>query len=201
MVEHSPDATFDCLFLANRLESRGETFKAAELHLLAYLGCLLWLYSGRVVSDWGYGFVGTDVGAPFSRAVRDAVDRLAIGGHFGQETDRLRLETSGKALATRLAALELNKERTEHLAAAFETTTAFSIGMVSNALSHEPGLSKAYALSGGRVLLEDTLQHELYGQFEVLRRELPHTQDLRVPAVVWLTALYSSTGVATPFTS
>ena len=62
----NPEATFDCLLVAERLRREAGTFTAPELHLFSYLGCLLWLYRGNIAADWGYSFVGTELGAPFS---------------------------------------------------------------------------------------------------------------------------------------
>ena len=54
---------------------------AAELHLFGYLACVLWLYTGRTADDWGYFFLGTALGAPFSPPVDTAIT----------ETDRTRI--------------------------------------------------------------------------------------------------------------
>jgi len=65
MMRLNPDATFDCLYVANHLQVKQLSISPQEIHLFTYLACLLWLYKERVVSDWGYDFVGTELGAPF----------------------------------------------------------------------------------------------------------------------------------------
>jgi hypothetical protein len=65
--------------------------------------------------------------------------------------------------------------------------------MVGNALSQEPELRRAQALPATRLLLEESAQVQLYTQFDALRQALSQqSDDLRLPAVVWLSALYRS---------
>jgi hypothetical protein len=89
--------------------------------------------------------------------------------------------------------LTLNKERVECLGAACASTAAFSVGMISSALTEEPELRRAHAVPASRVLLEESAQTQLYVQFETLRSLLTQrSHDLRLPAFVWLSALYRS---------
>ena len=63
--------------------------------------------------------------------------------------------------------------------------------MVNSALANEPDLMRAKALPSNRLLLEDSAQSKLYVQFDSLRKAVcQRSSDLRLPAVVWLTALY-----------
>ena len=91
MTRLNPDATFDCLFVANRLQSQRSSISVQEIHLFTYLACLLWLYRERAVSDWGYKFVGTEVGAPFSREIDTALKELLERGYFRKAHDHIRL--------------------------------------------------------------------------------------------------------------
>jgi hypothetical protein len=189
----NPDATFDCLFMANRLGQETGTFTAPELHLFGYLGCLLWLYRRRAVSDWGYPFVGTALGAPFSQDIDRAVKALLDRGYFAPFQDRLRMTEAAEAILHNVRGLSLNQERAECLWAACMSTAAFSVGMVGNALAEEPELRRARAMPMSRRLLEQSAQSQLYLQFEALHGALRQLgDDLRVPAVVWLEALYRS---------
>ena len=61
-----PLACFDCLALGAQLERHLGDSTEPELHMFSYLGCLLSLYAGRMVSEWGYRFVCTPDGAPYS---------------------------------------------------------------------------------------------------------------------------------------
>lgn len=192
-MRFNPDAAFDCLFIADRLGQETGSFTGAELHLFGYLACLLWLYRRRAVTDWGYPFVGTELGAPFSQDIDMSIKGLTERGYFVSIHERLRMTNSGRAILRDLAGLSLNQERAECLHAACASTAAFSVGMVGNALAEEPELRRARALPMSRQLLEESAQSQLYLQFEALRGALRQVgDDLRVPAVVWLEALYRS---------
>jgi hypothetical protein len=89
--------------------------------------------------------------------------------------------------------LSLNADRAKCLRAACSSVAAFSVGMVGSALAEEPELRRARAVPNSRPLLQDTAQSQLYEQFDSLHRALDNDNvDLRVPAVVWLAALYRS---------
>jgi hypothetical protein len=185
------DASFDCLFLAHRLQKLSASFPAAQLHLFAYLGCLLWLYRQEPLTDWGYGFVGTELGAPFSREIDSALKELVERGYFLRVEDRYAATRLAEEQLSDFDQLALNKSRVECLQAAYASTAAFSVGMVGSALSNEPELKRAQALPSNRLLLQDVAQKQLYEQFDALRKTIgERSSDLRLPAVVWLTALY-----------
>lgn len=191
MMRLNPDATFDCLFVANRLQFQRSSFSVQEIHLFTYLACLLWLYRERVVSDWGYEFVGTELGAPFSREIDTVLKELFERGYFRKIHDRVRLTELAEQPLRVFSELSINQERAECLQAACSSTAVFSVGMVSSALAKEPELMRAKALPSIRLLLEDSARSQLYVQFDALRKAVSQrSNDLRLPAVVWLTALY-----------
>ena len=84
----NPVPTYDCLFIGDALEKRFGGFAIAELHLFAYLACLLSVYSHRPAVDWGYGFVSTEIGAPFSREIELTVAELIRLGLFFELDER-----------------------------------------------------------------------------------------------------------------
>jgi len=190
----NPEATFDTIFLACRLQRRTSSFSASELHMFAYLGCLLWIYSGSSVSDWGYGFVGTELGAPFSQKINEAYEQLLKRGIIlSIKENQLQIVTEAEDRLNDTIPFLGNKERAKCLDAAFASTIALSTGIVSTALSNDPELSRARELPAKRSLLEEAGCRRIYLQFEALRNclKLP-SNDLRLPSVVWLTALYTS---------
>ena len=191
----NPYAAFDCLSIALRLQQPRGAFAAPEVHLFAYLSCLLWLYSSNSVTDWGYDFVATELGAPFSLDLDAALKQLTDSGCIVRTEDRLMVgESAGRHLDD-YSRLTINRDRLQCLDAACATLSAFSLGMVTNALGSEPELSRAQELRISRRLLEETGRAQLYEQFSTLRGCLhERTSDLRLPAVVWLTALYRSQG-------
>jgi hypothetical protein len=194
-MQLNPDAAFDCLFMAEHLGRDSGTFTRAELHLFGYLACLLWLYRRHALSDWGYLFFGTELGAPFSLEIDNAIWELQERGYFVRAQDRLRISGVAQQQLQEFLNLSLNKERSECLYAACSSTSVFSSGMVVGALSQEPELKRAGDVPSNRPLLEDAAQEQLYEQFDVLHEALHNENiDLRVPSIVWLTALYTSQG-------
>jgi len=193
------EASFDCLFLAQRLQRLSASFPAAQLHLFAYLGCLLWLYRQEPLTDWGYSFVGTELGAPFSREINSALKEFLDRGYFLRIEDRYAATRLAQEQFSDFDQLTLNDSRRACLAAACASTAAFSIGIVGSALSNEPELKRAQALPSNRLLLQDSAQKQLYEQFDGLRKAVgDRGSDLRLPAVVWLTALYRTGEAAAP---
>jgi hypothetical protein len=190
-MQLNPDATFDCLFVGHRLQARVGSFANAELHLFAYLSCLLWLFRRRIVADWGYEFVGTELGAPFSRHIDLAVTELLGRGYFFRAGDRLYMSKMAERRLADFGALSLNRDRAECLDASCSSTVAFSVGMVASALAQEPELKHAKALPANRLLLDEPGRSQIYEHFEALRAGLGrNNNDLRLPAVIWLAALY-----------
>jgi hypothetical protein len=196
----NPTATFDCLFLVHRLQCRLASIAVPEIHLFAYLACLLWMFRQRPVSDWEYSFVGTELGAPFSRDIDEALKELLDRGYLRREPGYgVRWTRHVKDTLRELLALSLYQDRRECLEAACSSIAAFSVGMVNAALANEPDLSRSKALPSTRQLLEESATSQLYIQFEALRIALSgRTADLRLPAVVWLSALYRSQDVTIP---
>jgi hypothetical protein len=186
-----PSATFDCLYLASKLQQPGGAFTSGEVHLFAYLSCLLWIYSGRSSADWGYGFVGTERGAPFSLEIDMTLRRLEERGFVGRAAERMHATSMAEESLRDFADLEMNKDRSECLFAAWSTTKALSVGIVGTAIAEEPELRRAREVPTARRLLEEAALSVLYDQFAVLRLLLKDDGlDLRVPAVVWLEALH-----------
>lgn len=187
----NPDATFDSLFVASHLQADVKICTLPEIHLFGYLACLLWLYDKRALTDWGYTFVGTELGAPYSQQIDIAVKELSIRGYLVRTHEQLHLTELAEEQLSELRQLELYKDRAKCLQAACASTAAFSVGMVRSAMANEPELSRAQALPMNRCLLENAAQSQLYTQFNALRQALDQQgTDLRLPAVVWLAALY-----------
>jgi hypothetical protein len=186
-------ATFDCLFVARRLQQQNGSFSIPELHIFGYLACLLWLYRNQPITDWGYTFVGTELGAPFSQDIDTAANEFLEHGLFHRTHERLRMTELAERKLQIYEQLNLNFERVEYLQAACASISAFSVGMVCTALANEPELKRSNAIPASRQLLEELARSQLYLQFSALHKAFSgRSNDLRLPAVTWLTALYSS---------
>lgn len=185
------EAKFDCLLIGSRLTRLNGTFTPSGIHLFGYLACLLSIYKQYNASDWGYGFIGTELGAPFSMELSRAIEESLKLGYFHRSEQRLVATRFADDMLSDFLPLTFTKNRVECVGAACASTAGLSVGMVWHALSNEPDLSRAHTTPANRPLLENGAQHQLYSQFSTLRSALQNRGgDLRVPAMVWLTSLY-----------
>ncbi|SDK69376.1 hypothetical protein SAMN05192566_2083 [Methylophilus rhizosphaerae] len=192
-IRINPVAAFDTLFIANQLQKKNGSFSIPELHIFGYLACLLWLYREQPIADWEYNFVGTELGAPFSQDMDTAANDFLEVSLFYRSHERLQITDLGIQKLINYEKFTLNKKRTEYLYAACSSTLALSVGMVCTALSNEPELKRSNATPASRLLLEELARSQLYDQFSILHTAFyGRSDDLRLPAVTWLSALYSS---------
>lgn len=185
-----PEATFDVLFIVSRLKAPLNGVTAPEIHLFAYLACILSLYGERPVDDWAYTFAGTASGSPFSPAISDAIETLERSGFIQQSDDVFTLTTLGTNEYELLRTLSQNAWREAYLTGACDSVLALPVGVLRDALSREPALERAAQLERTRQLLEDADLKSLYDQFDVLSEAIGvKITELMVPAVAWLSYL------------
>jgi hypothetical protein len=189
----SAAATFDALWLADALQRSVDGGSRAELHTLAYLGCLLAVFDGRAPAWWAYRFTATRAGAPFAQALSEGVDAAEQAGMFRRRGHVLRLTDRGRRELDVTAGWPLNARRVRYLDAASATALAIPLPSVADALSFEPGLRRALRFVKVRALLDEAGLALLEAQFAALESALAQQpraeEDLMVPAVVWLTYL------------
>jgi hypothetical protein len=189
----NPDAAFDILYMVTRLQDQLGNVADAELHLFGYLSCLLSLYRGNPIADWGYGFAGTRNGSPFSSDLQDAIRNLDLNGCVVRQNDHLRITPRGTNELEVLMDLDQNKRRLEYLEGASSSLLALPVGMIREAILFEPTLRPAGRLDTARLLLTGVALELLYEQFELLTQAVGSANtDLLVPSTVWLTYLSQS---------
>jgi hypothetical protein len=188
----APEPTIDALYIGRHLQREYGSFAQSHIHYLTYLSCLLWLYRRYAFADWGYEFVGTELGAPFSVSVDLAMKELNERGYLIQESDRYLLPDTALQLLEDIETSETYSDRINCLTAACSSTIAFPIGMVTTALDQEPELQRTLLFPSSRILLEESARERLFEDFTLISNTLSSSSDLRVPAIVWLTALYRS---------
>jgi hypothetical protein len=188
-VTTSPEAIVDCLFICRELS--GTSGGAAELEIvnLGYLACLLAVYDGVPPSEWGYLFSATKSISPFSYSLVDAIQDLEHSGLIQNSPEGYRVTDFGSAELTRLQRLRRFQNRIKYVSAACQSTTAIPLPLVTSSLAAEPQLFRAHELSSLRPLLDDSGRRALLTHFSALAQAVPHSGDLFVPAVVWLTFL------------
>jgi hypothetical protein len=191
----NPVATLDCLFLGSRLQRQVGSFSSADLHMFDYIACLLSLYRRRPLAEWGYLFVSTEYGAPFSRDIEECTQQLLRRGILVESRDQLQVTLGAERTLQSLLHFDLHRERLECLNASAATAAAFSLGIVHAAIGNEPELLRTKDLSASRTLLDSPARELIYEQFQALHQAVGgESRDLRIPAVAWLTALFQLTG-------
>src|SRR5579862_4797161 len=92
----SSSASFDFLFITEELSLKLGTATVGETHLFAYLGCLLSLFEGQPVADWGYSFAGLESGSPFSPELQEAYAELERAGFVSSSDGAVTVTGLGK---------------------------------------------------------------------------------------------------------
>jgi hypothetical protein len=189
-LRFDPIATYDAMYIAARLELRYGGFAAPEVHLLAYLACLLSLYRGAPATDWGYGFVGTSLGAPYSQGIDLAIRAMLDRGLLVERESVLHSTEQTANHLTDLSTLSIYDGRMPCLKGACASMSALPSGLIRAALSREPELQRAAALRSTRHLLDEPGLALLHDELGLLAQLIGGRQvDLRLAAIVWVTSL------------
>ncbi|MGW5304552.1 hypothetical protein ACWERF_11510 [Streptomyces griseoluteus] len=176
--------------MIEQMNEQGYELTSPETQLFCYLACLLALYGGQPVADWGYDFAATPSIAPFSADCVDAIDLLTLQRFMHEEEGTLRTTQRGKAQLARWSGLSLFKSRIPYLEGATGAATALPVAAVGHGLAQEPQIMRATRLHDSRPLLEEVGLSGVYEQFKALESALgASVPDFMVPAVVWLSYL------------
>jgi hypothetical protein len=182
-------ASFDFLIITEELSLKLGTAAVGEIHLFAYLGCLLSLFEGQPVADWGYSFAGLESGSPFSPDLQEAYAELERAGFVSGTNSNVAVTGIGKQQIEVFNSLKMFMSRKSYLSAACASLLSFPVGMVRSAMSMEPGLRPVFSVGGIRPLLAMASLEQLHEHFDALFNVLGKTSDLLVPSTVWLTYL------------
>lgn len=186
----STEAVYDTLSLVAHLTEPLEGVRQPEVHLFAYLACVLSLYDGKPVADWGYLFAGTANGSPISHALNTAIEQLEASGMISVTEEVLVLSENGKQEYEIQQSLSQNAWREAYITGACDSILALPVGVLRDALSREPALDRAAQLATTRALLEDSDLQNLYDQFGALSEAIGvEVKELMIPAVTWLSYL------------
>lgn len=186
-----PEAYFDAVAILADAPASVVPMTVIELHLYAYLGCILGLFRGHAVGDWGHPFAVTSEGFPFSAQLETArsfaiTKGLIVEDGRGMMTAR-RQEISAEL--DKLLTLGPWTDRRLWLRAATQCALAFPIGSIRAAMNQTPGLATSVLLGQRRYLLQDDDIALLYDEYKIVRSALgAGTMDLLSPAVIWLSA-------------
>lgn len=183
----NPAAYFDTLSLAARMTDVVDGFSRPELHLFAYAACLLSLYEGQPAADWGYEFVSTENGLPFSTDIDEAINLGFDLELLSNNGALIILTQDGRTELTNLLQMEGSQVRDRFVAGAADALLVLNPGNVREAFNYDPAIS--YLKKGKRTdwLLTKPIVERLYENFHQLRAALAYdARDLSVPLVSWL---------------
>lgn len=184
----NPEAYVDCLHLASELDAPMEGITRLELQRIAFLSCLLSIYDGKTVSDWGYKFANTGTGVSFSNDLDAAADFLLSAAALRNEHGRLRITDLGRSMLARLRTLQANASRVPCLDAAATSLIALPASVMLQGLEQEPSIVASHMRDGATMLLDEPHLHILYAHFGALAQVIPpSSSDLLSPSVLWLT--------------
>ncbi len=189
-----PESHFDVLAIMDAVTTHVGSVSRAEVHMFAYLGCLMSLYRQRPVAEWGYAFGVTSHSYPYSGELDTAVDELygAGGLAFDDAADAptLVMTTSGRQRWSLLRSLTQYTDRGRVLDAVCASVLALPLGRIRHAVSNDPEIATAAELKHERLLMTEDFIPLLHQQFDALARNVGRAEvDLFVPAVIWLSCL------------
>lgn len=197
----SPEAFFDAVTIIRRLGPDLDGVSRFEVQRVAYLACLLGLYDGKPLAEWGYGFIRSDFGAPFSadlNAVLDWLSARALTSSSGRFfVDDNAYDRLGPLLSERL------QQRERWLTPACDSSLFLPASTLAAGIDGEPTSLSATLQGGGQPLLSNSAQSLLYDQIQALRAALGAIpDDLLTPSMVWMTysakaPVSQSIGIAT----
>jgi len=183
----SPEAFFDAATIINRLAPELGGVSKFEIQRVASLACLLALYDGNPLAEWGYLLIRSDFGAPFGADLNAALEllvsrsmmTLSEGRYSPPREDAVRLQVF---LSERF---EL---RQRWLIPACDSALFLPASTLAAGIDGEPTSMSAALQDTGQPLLANSAQSLLYEQIQALRKVLGVTvDDLLTPSMVWMT--------------
>ena len=178
-----PEAFFDSLSLAHKLDNFLDGFRLEEIHLFSYFSSILFLYRQNPVSDWQYRFTISSTGYPFSDAINEAMNRHIQNGLFEEKGTFYSISSRGTDEFNKFKVLPSFKKREEYLTAACTTSIIVPYSETLRALLSDPEISKAKAIANSTWLE----QSNIYQKFDEISKAVGvAAQDLIIPAVTWI---------------
>jgi len=188
----NPNAYYDCLAICANLEKYMGNASLTEIHLFAYLSCLLSLFKEHPVSMWGYSFSVTSTSYPYSVDIDEEIVNLVNSDCLYRDNNFLKVTELGKEQYKVLSSLSQYAERELFIKGSCSTTLALPVGFVRKAVSQESEITNAVALDQRSLLLGEGAINDIHRQFSTLSSIIGvDTKEMIVPSVLWLTCVTS----------
>lgn len=183
----NPSAIFDTLYIASHTEKQYESLSLVEVTFLSYFSCLLSLYKGNPVSDWGYFFLRNEQGAPVSADLAEACELLMVNGHIEKRNGCYHITEEGRERLFFLMNMDFFKVRQEYLQAACDCLLTGTIVGLLSILSNDAVISESSVHTMKYLNSEDNSAIAmLHQQFGVVKKAIGERKNLFVPALSWL---------------
>ncbi len=181
----TPEAFFDSLSLAHKLDSFLDGFKLEEIHLFSYFSSFLYCYAGNAIATWQHRYIASN-GYPFSDSINEAIVRHLQNGLFEEKSEYYAITGRGVDEFNKFKVLSTFIKREEILNAACTTSILIPYNQTLRALLNEPDLKTAQQLQNSPWLD----QSNFYPQFKEISEAVGiQSQDLIIPAVTWINYL------------
>lgn len=180
-------AIFDTLYIVHKTECQYESLSLMEVNFLCYFGCLLALYKGNPVSNWGYSFMRNKQGAPVSAELAESCSLLIGKGQLEKNEVCYHITGAGKTRLSFMMGLEMFKSRQEYLQAACDCLLTGTIAELLNTLSGDAVITESLVHTMKYLNREDnSAVSRLHQQFGIVRQAIGERKNLYVPALSWL---------------
>ena len=180
-----PEAFFDSLSLAHKLDNFLDGFRLQEIHLFSYFSSLLYLYAGNPIGSWPHRYIVSN-GYPFSDGIHEAVLRHIQNGLFDEKGEFYTITARGADEFNKFKVLSTFSKREEYLNAACTTSILVPYSQTLRALLNQPELKKETEL-GNEPWLEPT---SAYPKLEEISKAIGvQSKELIIPALTWINFL------------
>jgi hypothetical protein len=181
----TPEAFFDSLSLAHKLDNFLDGFKLEEIHLFSYFSSFLYCYAGNPIANWEHKYIAAN-GYPFSDSINEAIHRHLQNGLYENKGEYYAITGRGTDEFNKFKSLSSFSLREEILNAACTTSILLPYSETMRALLNEPDFKKAEELNN-QSWLDQT---DFYNQFKEISEAVGiNTSDLIIPAVTWINYL------------
>lgn len=178
-----PEAFFDSLSLAHKLDNFLDGFRLEEIHLFSYFSSILFLYGQNPVSEWQYRFTISESGYPFSDEINEAINRHVQNGWFNEGAAFFSITSRGTDEFNKFKILPSFAKRERYLNAACTTSILVPYSQTLRALLGDPEIEKAKELKNNSWLE----QSNIYQKFNEISTAVGVSpEDLIIPAVTWI---------------
>lgn len=178
-----PEAFFDSLSVAYRLNNYLDGFRLEEISLFSYFASILFGYRGNNIADWGYKYIADPSGSgyPYSEELNEACTRHSQNGLFDEREGYFVLSSRGTSEYITFKSLDSLRWRDEYIDAACTTNILIPYSETLRALVYSPDLSKS---SESDDWLDQTGIYEKI--VEISKAVGVTSNDLIIPAVSWI---------------